>query len=174
MENADLWNAFVHHENSNTNAVLFFNHLTIGILLTRGNGEDDNNITIGVKLLGGIEAAVSCYILYIKIRQLYLIPRLYVSSIFNYIDGTALVYEFITLFLAVSQTAPLSPFLGFSTLLIWIAAILMLKVYRPVGMLLLLLTETLRGVFPFLILLSFIIIGIVPLLSLKVLSADIR
>ena len=50
-------------------------------------------------------------------------------------------------------------FLAFSTLLIWIATILMIRVYRPVGMLLLLLTETMQGVFSYLALFFFIIIG---------------
>ena len=139
--------------------VLLFVHLTIGILSTGNDGKDHKNVTVSVKLLGSVEAVMSCYILYVKIRQLYLIPRLFVRSIFNYIDGTALFLGLITFFLVVSGSAPSRPFLGFSTLLIWIAAVLMLRVYRPVGMLLLLLTETLRGVLPFLVLLSFIILG---------------
>jgi hypothetical protein len=138
---------------------LFFVHLTIGILSTGTDGKDHKNVTVSVRLLGSVEAVVSCYILYVKVRQLYLIPRLFVRSIFNYIDGTALSLGLITFLLAVSGRAPSRPFLGFSTLLIWIAAVLMLRVYRPVGMLLLLLTETLRGVLPFLVLLSFIILG---------------
>ena len=140
--------------------VLFLTHLIIGILITEEEGKGYKDVTVSVKLLGLIEAVVSCYILYVKVRQLYRIPRLFVQSLFNYIDGTALSLGFTTFFLVVSKTAPTRPFLGFSTLLIWIAAVLMLRVYRPVGMLLLLLTETLRGVFPFLVLLSFIILGI--------------
>ena len=140
--------------------VLFFVHLSIGIQLTGNGGKNHKDVTVSVKLLGSVEAVVSCYILYVKVRQLYLIPRLFVRSIFNYIDGTALSLGLITFILVVSGRAPSRPFLGFSTLLIWIAAVLMLRVYRPVGMLLLLLTETLRGVLPFLVLLSFIILGI--------------
>ena len=42
---------------------------------------------------------------------------------------------------------------------IWIATFLLLRIYRPVGMLLLLLTEALQGIFSFLVLLFFIIVG---------------
>jgi hypothetical protein len=139
--------------------LLFIVHLVMGILLTEDDGGSFGNITLPIIVLSCIEALVSCYILSTKIRQLYRIPRLFFRSVFNYIDGVALSLGLTLFFIVISQNSPPRAFLAFSTLLIWIATILMVRIYRPVGMLLLLLTETMQGVFSFLVLLFFIIIG---------------
>jgi len=139
--------------------LLFITHLLISILLTEDDDSSSGRITVPIIVLSCIEALVSFYILSIKTRQFYRIPRLFLRSIFNYIDGIALSLGLTLFFYVVSQNSPPRAFLAFSTLLIWIATILMLRISRPVGMLLLLLTETMQGVFSYLILLFFIIIG---------------
>ena len=140
--------------------ILFSVHLAVGVLLTGDYAEDSKRATVPVVIPACIEAIMSCYILSVKIRQLYRVPRLFIRSIFNYIDGIALCLGLTMFFLVVSKTAPSRSFLGFSALLIWIATVLMLRIYRPVGMLLLLLTETIQGIFSFLCLLFFIILGL--------------
>ena len=136
--------------------LLFAVHLTASVLLTQSGVK---RTSLPVTFLACIEAVASCFILSVKIRQLYRIPRLFLRSVFNYIEGTALCLGFTMFFLVISKNVPSRAFLGFSTLLLWIGTILMLRVYRPIGMLLLLITETMLKIFPFLILLSSIIIG---------------
>ncbi|KAH8802938.1 hypothetical protein F5884DRAFT_803753 [Xylogone sp. PMI_703] len=152
--------------------LLFVIHLTVSILLT----EDvtSGTITVPIYMLSSMEALVSVYILSIKLRQLFRIPRPFVRSIFNYIDGIALSLGLTLFFFVISHQAPPRSFLAFSTLLIWIATILMMRVYRPVGLLLLLLTETMQGVFSYLILLFFIILGFafVPFLLLRNITSE--
>ena len=140
--------------------MLFSLHLIACIWLTE---HEVREIPFPVTVLACIEALVSSSILSVKIRQIYRIPRLFFRSIFNYVDGTALCLGFTMFFLVVSKTAPSRAFLGFSTLILWIGTILMLRIYRPIGMLLLLITETVQATFSFLVLLVFIIIGCVPL-----------
>jgi hypothetical protein len=139
--------------------VLFAIHLAVGILLTGGDGNVQNRIGWWVILLVTIELAASCFIMSVKLRQAYRIPRLFFGSIFNYVDTTALCLGIAMFFQVATKHAPPRAFLGFSTLLIWIAAILMLRIHKPVGMLLLLLTETIQGIFSFLVLLFFIVLG---------------
>ncbi|EXJ69394.1 uncharacterized protein A1O5_07430 [Cladophialophora psammophila CBS 110553] len=149
--------------------VLFVIHLAVGILLTGGDGRTEDRIGRLVILLATIEAAASCFILSVKLRQAYRIPRQFFRSIFTYVDGAALSLGLAMFFQIATGHAPQRAFLGFSTLLIWIAAILMLRIYKPVGMLLLLLTETIQEIFSFLVLLFFIILGFafVPFLLLR-------
>ena len=136
--------------------LLFLVHFIASILLTE---DEVINIPLPVTILACIEALASCFILSVKVRQIYRIPRLFFRSIFNYIEGTALCLGLAMFFLIVSKSPPSRAFLGFSTLCLWIGTILMLRVYRPIGILLLLLTETIQEIFSFLILLSFVIIG---------------
>ncbi|KAF2471322.1 uncharacterized protein BDR25DRAFT_368132 [Lindgomyces ingoldianus] len=154
--------------------VLFSVHLTIAVLLTAGGDYDTKRIPGSIILLAVVEALVACFVLSVKLRQLYRVPQLFFGSFFNYIDATAVSLGLTTFFLVVSKKAPSRSFLGFSTLLIWIASILMLRIYRPLGMLLLLLTETFQEVFSFLALLFFIILGFafVPFLLLRNLNID--
>lgn len=140
-------------------SVLFFSHLSVGVLSTRRRGENENPVTVPVVALASLEAAAAGFILWVKLRQLYRIPRLFFRSIFNYIDGTALALGLTSFFLVVSKSGPPRPFLSFSTLLIWIATILTLRIYKPVGVLFLLLTETLQGIALFLILFFLILLG---------------
>jgi hypothetical protein len=70
--------------------ILFCVHLLVAILLTGNGGNDVKHVTGLSIFLVCIEALVSCYILSVKIRQLYRIPRLFVRSTFNYIDGLPL------------------------------------------------------------------------------------
>ena len=140
--------------------LLFSAHLAVGVCLTQDVARDAVHITPLLVFLACIEALGTCFILSVKVRQLHRIPRLFFRSIFNYIDGAAICLGLVTFFLVVSRNSPSRPFLGFSTLVIWIATVLTLRVYRPVGILLLLLTETIIGVFSFLVLLFFIILGI--------------
>ncbi|OCK78347.1 hypothetical protein K432DRAFT_394863 [Lepidopterella palustris CBS 459.81] len=152
--------------------LLFIFHLAIGILFTRNSVVGQRKVPL--ILLACFEATVAFYILFVKIRQLVRIPRLFVRSLFNYLDLTAVCLGFTTFFLVILSSSPPRAFLGFSTLLLWMAAVLTLRIYRPVGMLLLLLTETLQGVFSFLVLLFFIIMGFafVPFLLLRNLEVD--
>ncbi|KAK6499550.1 hypothetical protein TWF506_004179 [Arthrobotrys conoides] len=140
--------------------VLCISHLSISIALT-GQHDAKKEMTRdkGVLLLVGIEAMVVFYIISIKVRQLYRIPRLFFRSLFNYMDGIALSISLAMFFMVATGVEPSRSFLGFSTLASWIAAILMLRIHRSIGMLLLLLTETVQGVFPFLVLLAFILLG---------------
>lgn len=141
--------------------LLFSTHLAAGVLLTEEFEKESVQVaTTLIRVLACIEAIASCFILSVKVRQLLRIPRLFFRSLFNYIDGTALCLGLTMFFLVMSKNTPSRPFLGFSTLLIWIATILMLRIYRPVGMLLLLLTETIQEIFSFLALLIFIVIGV--------------
>lgn len=140
--------------------ILFSLHLTIGILVTRDQKEQAKNGTVPVTMLACVELGVSFFVLLVKLRQCYRIPRLFLRSVFNHIEVIAVYLGFIMFLLVVSEAAISRAFLGFSTLSIWVATILMLRTYRPVGMLLLLLTETYRGVFSFLALLFFIILGL--------------
>jgi hypothetical protein len=142
--------------------ILFVLHLTVGVLSTEIEDERNEAAKVVVIVLGCIEALVSGYILYIKIRQIYRVPNLFFRSLPNYVDLIALSLGFTLFIMVVSGSRPPRAFLGFSTLLIWIAAILMLRIYRPVGMLLLLLTETIQEIFSYLALLSFIIVGRYP------------
>ena len=139
--------------------ILFAVHLATGVLRTGGKRETSKPIRIMTIMLACIEALVSGYLLAVKIRQVYRIPRLFFRSIYNYIDGIAILLGVSTSIMTASHKGPPRAFLAFATLLIWIATVLMLRIYRPVGMLLLLLTETLQGVFPFLVLLFSVIIG---------------
>lgn len=168
--------------------VLFTIHLVVSILLTGRNG-DINSIssngeygdyyssatstTTSIKALASIEAIIAAYILLIKARQVYRVPRLFRRSIFNYIDLAAVVLGLATFGLVVSKRSPPRAFLAFSTLLLWIAALLMLRVYEATGTLLLLLTEMLHGVLPFLVLLALIVLGFtfVPFLLLRNIDA---
>lgn len=142
--------------------ILFCVHLTLGLLLTGQEADGSRQRTVPVLLLASVEASVSCFIFYVKMRQLYRIPSLFVRSIFNYVDTTAVLLGFATFIQVIRNTARVRSFLAFSTLAIWIATILMLRIFRPVGMLLLLLMETLQGIFSYLVLLSFIILGLLP------------
>ena len=127
--------------------LLFTVHFTVGVLLTEDDYKNSRSITIPTTVLVCIEALMSYYILSVQIRQIYHISRLSLRSIFSYIDGVALCLSLMLFFLVVPQNAPSHTFLAFSTLLIWIATILVLRIYRPISMLLLLLTETMEGVF---------------------------
>ncbi|KAL9608475.1 MAG: hypothetical protein Q9167_006695 [Letrouitia subvulpina] len=84
--------------------ILFLVHLIIGVLLTGNDGNDTRRVAVLAILLACIEVLVSCYILFVKIRQLYRIPRLFVRSIFNYIDGTALCLGLTMSSLVMSKT----------------------------------------------------------------------
>jgi hypothetical protein len=137
----------------------FIIHLTTSIMLAENNSSGTNPAILPGLIRPVAEAVVSCYILLVKARQLYRIPVLFMKFIFNCVDMTASILGISMCALVVSNDGPPRAFLGFSTLLIWIATVLMLRVYRPIGMLLLLLTETLQRVFSLLVLLSFIILG---------------
>ena len=139
---------------------LFGVHLAVGILSTENNNQNTRGIRVIIIFLACIEALLSCYILSTKARQLFRVPRLFFRSIPNYIEMIALSLGIALFFMVVSKNHPSRAFLAFSTLLIWVAAILMLRIYRPIGMLLLLLTETMQEVFSFLALLFFIILGL--------------
>ena len=139
--------------------MLFCVHLTNATLLTGDSNVTTPDATVQVYVLAGFEALISAFILTVKVKQLYRIPRLFIRSIFTYIDTAALTLGFVTFIFIVSKSTPPRPFLAFSTLLLWVATILMLRIYKPVGMLLLLLTETLQGVFSYLVLLFFIMLG---------------
>ncbi|DAA74727.1 TPA_exp: Uncharacterized protein A8136_3043 [Trichophyton benhamiae CBS 112371] len=164
--------------------ILFTVHLVVSILLTGRNSHIDitfhdevdgdsyfsvTSITTPIKALASIEAIFAAYIFLIKARQAYRVPRLFRRSIFNYIDLAAVILGITTFGLVVSNRSPPRAFLAFSTLLLWIAALLMLRVYEATGTLLLLLTEMLHGVLPFLILLALIVLGFtfVPFLLLR-------
>lgn len=164
--------------------ILFAIHLVVSILLTGRTSHIDitfhdgadghsyfsvTSITTSIKALASIEAFFAAYILLIKARQAYRVPRLFRRSIFNYIDLAAIILGLTTFGLVVSNRSPPRAFLAFSTLLLWIAALLMLRVYEATGTLLLLLTEMLHGVLPFLILLALIVLGFtfVPFLLLR-------
>jgi hypothetical protein len=139
--------------------LLFVTHLCGAILSTESDEQPTRSRLILIMILASVECLLGCYILYTKARQLFRVPRLFFGYIPNYIDITALslgIYQFFTV---VTQHLPSREFLAFSTLVIWVAAILMLRVYRPIGMLLLLLTDTIQEVFSFLALLIFIILG---------------
>lgn len=137
--------------------LLFAVHLSISLLGT--DGQNGSGSRISTITLGCAEFLLSCYILWTKATQIYRIPNLFFKSLPNVLDLVVLSLG-ITLFgMVVSGRDPPREFLAFSTLLIWIAVILMLRIYRPVGMLLLLLTETLQATFSYLALLSFIILG---------------
>ncbi|GBF65952.1 hypothetical protein TMEN_8670 [Trichophyton mentagrophytes] len=162
--------------------ILFAIHLVVSILLTGRKSQIDVtfhidgdsyfnviSITTSIKALASVEAILAAYIFLIKVRQAYRVPRLFRRSIFNYIDLAAVILGLTTFGLAVSNRLPPRAFLAFSTLLMWIAALLMLRVYEATGTLLLLLTEMMHGVLPFLILLALIVLGFtfVPFLLLR-------
>jgi hypothetical protein len=138
---------------------LFILHLMLSVLLTGQDTMRMNHRRASTIALASIEAVVACYVLFVKIRQIYRIPGLFFRSVFNYIDGTAVSLGLTMFFFVISKKRPPRAFLGFSTLLIWIAVVLMLRIYQPIGLLLLLLTETLQQVFTFLVLFFFIILG---------------
>ncbi|KAH6896515.1 hypothetical protein B0T10DRAFT_543992 [Thelonectria olida] len=148
--------------------LLFAVHLTIGILCTESH-EQEERPNAAITTLACIEMLLSCYILYTKARQVFRVPRMFFRSLPNYVDVLALALGISCFFMIVCGHVPSREFLAFATLLIWVAAILMLRIYRPIGMLLLLLTETLQGVFSYLALLFFIILGFafVPFLLLR-------
>lgn len=89
--------------------LLFSVHLIASILLTEN---EVIHIPLPVTILACIEAMASCFMLSVKVRQIYRIPRLFFRSIFNYIDGTALCLGFTMFFLVVSKLRHLAPFWG--------------------------------------------------------------
>jgi hypothetical protein len=140
--------------------LLFVMNLAGAVLLTQSDDDEQRTVIRVVTIvLATIEGLLSGYIIFTKARQLFRVPRLFLSSIPNYIDAIALSLGIAMFCTVASGSRPSREFLAFSTLLMWVAAILMLRIYRPVGMLLLLLTETIQEVVPFLALLIFIILG---------------
>ena len=138
--------------------ILFAVHLAVAVLST-GGGEPSQKKRAATIVLASIEGLVSLFIFYTKARMFSRVPRLFLRSIPNYVDVIAAVLGTTAFGLVMAKGAPPRAFLAFSTLLIWLATIHMLRIYKPIGMLLLLLTETLQDVFSFLTLLSFIILG---------------
>ncbi len=140
--------------------VLLVIHLIVGILLTNCNESADSNINWSVFLIASIEGILSCFILSVSLRQAYRIPRVFLRSIFHFVNFTALSLGLATFLQIVTKHPPSRAFLAYSTLVIWIAAILILRIYKRVGILLLLVTEAIQEVFSFLVLVFFIILGI--------------
>ena len=107
--------------------LLFSVHLAVGILSTENEDQNSGGIRVIIITLACIEALLSCYILYTKTRQLFRVPRLFFLSIPNHIDMISLSLGITLFFMVVSKNLPSRAFLAFSTLLIWVAAILMLR-----------------------------------------------
>jgi hypothetical protein len=103
---------------------LFCVHLAIAVLWTGDGKTNTNHVSPLVILLATVEALISAFILSVKMRQLYRIPRLCLRSIFNYIDFTASCLGFTLFSLVISQTTPPRTFLAFSTLMVCVPMVI--------------------------------------------------
>jgi hypothetical protein len=106
---------------------LFCVHIAIAVLWTEDGKTKTNHATALVIFLATVEALISAFILSVKMRQLYRIPRLFLRSIFNYIDFTALCLGFTLFSLVVSKTTPPRTFLAFSTLMVCFLMVMLLE-----------------------------------------------
>ncbi|KIJ24390.1 hypothetical protein M422DRAFT_274851 [Sphaerobolus stellatus SS14] len=110
-----------------------------------------------LRTLAGLQAAICAIWTLQKLRQ----ARgtfLFFRSIFNYTDLISIALSITMVALCCKGTPP-RPFIAYSMPVLWINLVLMTRVFEPAGTLMILVTEMIRGVFPFLLLLALLIIG---------------
>ena len=132
------------------NWILLF---ALSILTSKGG------TSTAILVLGGIQAFVCTYLIAQKFRQAQWATRLFFRSFFNFMDVIAITLSITNAVLVLTGHTPPRPFIAYATTIVWVDVISSPRVYETAGILMILLTEMMKGVMPFLILLALFIVG---------------
>jgi hypothetical protein len=122
-------------------------------IITAGGGS-----SIATLVLGGVQASICAYLAAQKLRQA-TATRLFFRSFYNFLDIIALALSITNAVLVLARHTLPRPFVAYTTAVVWVDVILSARVYEKAGVLMILLTEMMKGVMPFLTLLAFFIVG---------------
>ncbi|KAF8520010.1 hypothetical protein BU17DRAFT_65658 [Hysterangium stoloniferum] len=136
--------------------------VTLSILTSGGR------ISTAILLLGGIQAFICAYLMAQKFRQARA-TRLFFRSFYNFMDIIAIGLSIANSVLVLTRNSPPRPFVAYTTAIVWTDVLLSARMYESAGVLMILLTEMMKGVLPFLILLALFMVGFtfIPFLLLK-------
>ncbi|KAF8350991.1 hypothetical protein F5887DRAFT_1193386, partial [Amanita rubescens] len=127
-------------------------HLALSLLIL------DNRKLTAILILASIQVIICLY------WTIQLVRRakgtwLFYRSIFNYLDMVVIALSFTMSIICLLRQKPPRSFIAYSMPTLWINLILSLRIFEPVGVLLILVTEMIKGVLPFLLLLGLFITG---------------
>lgn len=125
---------------------------TLSILTSGGE------TSIAIIVLGGIQAFICAYLIAQKFRQARA-TRLFFRSFYNFMDVIAIGLSITNSILVLTRHSLPRTFVAYATAVVWVDVILSARAYEKAGVLMILLTEMMKGVMPFLILLSLLIVG---------------
>ncbi|CAG8610325.1 10768_t:CDS:2 [Paraglomus occultum] len=135
--------------------VNFVLHLLNGLFLTQGN---QSNIQIRTKIIATLQCIVVIYLGVQELRQMRTQVR-YWKSLFNYFDFSTIGLALGMIICVFIDKQPPVSFIAFSTAIIWVNMILQFRFYKPIGILLAVLTDMIKGVSWFLGLLATLLLG---------------
>lgn len=127
-------------------------HMAISIIAASGHK------TVASIPLAALQAGLCLFLTLQKVRQAHG-TILFYRSIYNYIDLIVIGLSLAMCVQVLARRTPPRPFIAYSIPVLWIDLVLATRVYEQSGVLMILVTEMIRGVFPFLGLLSLFIIG---------------
>jgi len=105
--------------------------------------------SIATLVLGGVQASICVYLAAQKLRQA-TATRLFFRSFYNFLDIIAIALSITNAVLVLSRHTLPRSFVACTTALVWIDVILSARTYEKAGVLMILLTEMMKGVMPFL------------------------
>ena len=126
-------------------------HILSGILITQDNPN-------GAKGAAAVQLIFVIYLGFHKLRQLVTQTK-FRKSYFNYFDLIAIGLAFSMVIQLLSSKRPSVAFIAFSTAIIWLNMILQFRFYKQIGILLITITDIIKGISWFLTLLTILLIG---------------
>ena len=128
-------------------------HLSLGFIFNQ------SSLPVGACIIWGIlQLLVTVFLNIVKIRQARA-TALFYRIFYNYVDIASIILSFVMSIFALRRRSPSPVFVAYSTPILWVDLVLTLRIYERAGVLLILITEMIKGVLPFLGMLSMIVIG---------------
>lgn len=128
-------------------------HLSLGLIFSQ------STIPRRACLVWGIlQLVVTIFLSIVKIRQARA-TALFYQIFYNYVDIASIILSFVMSGFALRRRTPSMVFVAYSTPILWMDLVLTLRIYERAGVLLILITEMIKGVLPFLGMLAMIVIG---------------
>lgn len=128
-------------------------HFTLGVLTATPHQFKTIIATFAV-----FQVLLCIYLILLKVRQA-LGTWLFFRSVFNYVDAIAIALSITMPILVVVGRRPPPAFFAYSMPVLWIDLLLAGRIFELAGVLMMLLKEMIRGIWPFLCLLALFILG---------------